>query len=139
MLTDTDIDRLASAIVTKLRLTPRALRKVQETASRAEFLASDLAAQAIRIRDAIEEAASLPKGALASNNRQAFVLPARYAAILCMREELMNISTPQIGMVLGDRDHTTILQGLKMAKKLRQEGEIGWLLTAGRKALVEGA
>lgn len=47
---------------------------------------------------------------------------ARWLAALLMRE-LLGYSTPQIGRQLGDRDHTTILHGIRSAKKLRETDE----------------
>ncbi len=62
--------------------------------------------------------------------------PARERNITHVRFAIMSVarsrglSTPQIGRALGDRDHTTILHGLKRAKQLSATPEFRALLTS---------
>jgi len=77
---------------------------------------------------------NLSYGAVIGEMRYQHVARARFAVMLVAREH--GFSTPNIGLRLGGRDHTTVLSGLKKAEKLLAEGDAPF--TALVKALREG-
>lgn len=44
-------------------------------------------------------------------------IPARHEAMYRLSEEMPNLSLPQIGRILGGRDHSTVIYGIKQHKK----------------------
>lgn len=135
-LSDADVARVADAVIARLRASAGdVIRSIRGPTTIEAFMASPLAEKAAAVRDAIEAEAGLSPGAVTGACRAEFILPARFAAILCIHDEMPEISLPQLGAIMGGRDHSTIMHALKRAKTMHAAGEIGWLLSAGRKAL----
>lgn len=134
VLSDSDLDELADRVLLRLRLRPKTLERLRRESALRSFMQSRVAQIACAMRDAIEAEAGLPSGAIIGSHQDRATIQARHAAVLAIHEELTGLSMPQIGAIIGGRDHTTILHSLRRARKLRTAGEIGWLLTTARKA-----
>jgi chromosomal replication initiation ATPase DnaA len=70
----------------------------------------------------------IPKRVLLGAARDQGTCRVRYAIMFCARQ--YGLSTPQIGRGLGDRDHSTICNGLFRASKLATDSEFRELVNA---------
>lgn len=88
----------------------------------------------------LEVAASyfgIPTAELVGRNRSARVALARHIIMFVMREEL-GASLPQIGQILGGRDHTTVMHGCeKVASQLSGDPELARTIGELRNRLYE--
>ena len=73
-----------------------------------------------RLLDATAEATGQPSGAIIGRRRTVSVTWARFAYVWAAHTGL-RASTREIGVVLGDRDHSTILNAVQRATALRDE------------------
>ena len=80
------------------------------------------------------QVSNFPYGLIVSKARYQKVARVRFAVMFVATG--LGYSTPNIGLRLGGRDHTTVLSGLKKAEKLLAEGDAPF--TALVKALREG-
>ncbi len=79
----------------------------------------------------------IPTAELVGRNRSARVALARQIIMFVMREEL-GASLPQIGQVLGGRDHTTVMHGCeKVASELSSDPELARTIGELRNRLYE--
>ncbi len=79
----------------------------------------------------------IPVAELVGRNRSARVAFARQVIMFVMREEL-GTSLPQIGQVLGGRDHTTVMHGCeKVASELGSDPELARIIGELRHRLYE--
>jgi chromosomal replication initiation ATPase DnaA len=82
-----------------------------------------LPGQCERMARLLEAAAStfnMSTGVLAGANRAKRFCRARFA-VMWVAREVWGFSTPVIGRSLGDRDHTTVLSGLKRCEAWRED------------------
>ena len=73
---------------------------------------------------------------IVSPRRSAECLQARWAVYLLARE-LTTKSYPAIGRAIGDRDHSTVLEGVRRAQKCAEESEAFRELVAASRAAIE--
>lgn len=66
-----------------------------------------------RVLAAACQLSGVPEGTLVGNGRGGELPRLRWAAMVALRHA--GFSTPQIGKMLGGRDHTTVMHGLKQA------------------------
>lgn len=64
----------------------------------------------------------VPVNELRGSNKARHIARPRQVAYLRLRDET-DLSYPTIGRVMGDRDHTTIIYGIKAVRKRLQQGE----------------
>lgn len=79
----------------------------------------------ISIRHIIEATSAvydIPSGVLTSAARTRDVAHARQAAFVAARR-MTNKSIPQIGHAFGDRDHTTVIHGIRAVERRSDERE----------------
>lgn len=57
--------------------------------------------------------------------RQRNLIPARHEAMYRLKEEMPMLSLPQIGRMLGGRDHTTVLYGARKHQERMMSEEAG--------------
>jgi chromosomal replication initiation ATPase DnaA len=84
-----------------------------------------LPGQSSRMARLIETAATtfnISVGSLTGAIRSGPMVRARFA-VMWVARELFGFSTPVIGRALGNRDHSTVLAGLKRAEELRREDD----------------
>jgi chromosomal replication initiation ATPase DnaA len=82
-----------------------------------------LPSQSTRMARLIETASitfNVSVGAMTGAIRSGPMVRARFA-VMWVARELFGFSTPVIGRALGNRDHSTVLNGLKRAEELRIE------------------
>jgi chromosomal replication initiator protein len=65
----------------------------------------------------VSRAFEVPPGAIRGTSRKWHIAYARFAAFRFMREET-KLSYPQIGRLLGHRDHSTVIHGIERAQAL---------------------
>lgn len=73
----------------------------------------------LRVAHIVHHAAKLTGysySAIIGSSRQAPIVRIRWAIMLAMRKR--GLSTPQIGRMLGKRDHSTVMHGLERAEAL---------------------
>lgn len=73
-----------------------------------------------RIQDAVCREFEVKHIALISDRRHYDIIPARHICFFLCRE-LTTASLPTIGVMFGRRDHTTVMNGIKNAKRLMAE------------------
>jgi chromosomal replication initiator protein len=66
----------------------------------------------------VEKLAELPPRSITGKLRERYIAWARQALMLVLYEE-RTLSYPQIGRLLGGRDHTTIMHGVRVARQRR--------------------
>jgi chromosomal replication initiator protein len=64
----------------------------------------------------------VPVNDLRGKSRERHIARPRQFAYLRLRDET-DLSYPTIGRVMGDRDHSTIIYGIKAVRKRLQQGE----------------
>jgi len=69
-----------------------------------------------RIISTVASHFNLPESDLTGPSRSRQIVRARHIAMFLLREET-NLSLPQIGQILGGRDHTTVIHGYDKIKK----------------------
>lgn len=102
-----------SALLTELLAKRRRLdERIRAEVARIE--AGDITADAVVVATA--EVFHVPLSVVLSKTRTSRVVRARWVAAKVLREGLA-LSLPQIGNALGNRDHATILYGLREIEK----------------------
>lgn len=61
---------------------------------------------------------------LCSQARPRHIARARQVAMYCMRSIVPHISLPAIGTMLGGRDHSTVISGIRRVEELMAGGEL---------------
>lgn len=88
-----------------------------------------------QILDAVAVASKIGVGHLTGERRSRRYARPRQAAYL-LAKELTGFSLPNIGRAIGGRDHTTIMDGIKKAERLRQtNGEFRVIYNRARQIL----
>lgn len=77
----------------------------------------------VALRDAVARAFGFEPSALVGQSRRKPVVLARHAAVWVMRNRWPSMSYPQIGKMLGGRDHSTMINALQLTIKRRQSDQ----------------
>lgn len=91
---------------------------------RCEFLSRrwQYGPQTSAIVEAVSRAYGIPVKEIVSRARSRHIVIARQHAVWLLRKET-GLSLPQIGRALGDRDHTTMIHGIKRHQRRIDNGE----------------
>lgn len=87
---------------------------------------------ATRIIEEVAEKWGLKAKDLTSQSRARYLAWARFEAAYRLRTECPWLSLPMIGLRLGGRDHTSILNAVRRYQELSDSGEIELVREAGR-------
>lgn len=87
---------------------------------------------ATRIIEEVAEKWGLKAKDLTSQSRTRYLAWARFEAAYRLRTECPWLSLPMIGLRLGGRDHTSILNAVRRYQELTDSGEIELVREAGR-------
>lgn len=77
----------------------------------------------IACRDAIADAFGIDRSAMVSRSRKGILIPGRHAAAWVLKQRWPRLSWPQIGKMLGGRDHSTVIYGARQCAAWRENDE----------------